>query len=145
MADASLVHPDTVGNFAKRDEKGGLDAPLSRNLVGGEAPLDQPEPVELTVHPYQHLLTIATSDARWVRSRWQMRYTVGPSVTLPSIDPSASEAAPDPMCPGVCPDCSVVEGNCFLANSPPATLHGAPRFSLASCPNWLMMPRKMNS
>lgn len=75
VADALLIDPDTVREYYKRYQKGGIDELLRMSFVGSEALLDADQLAELDAHLQTHLHLTAESVARYVKGRWGVRYT----------------------------------------------------------------------
>ena len=75
VADALLFDPDTVREYFKRYQKGGLDELLRMRYVGSEALLDASQMRELDAHLQEHLYDTAEAVARYVERRWGVRYS----------------------------------------------------------------------
>lgn len=76
VADALLMDADTVREYYKRYQAGGIDELLRMRFVGSEALLDGGQMRELDAHLQQHLYLTAEAVARSVERRWGVRYTV---------------------------------------------------------------------
>jgi transposase len=76
VADALLLDADTVREYYKRYQGGGIDELLRMSFVGSEALLDAGQLAELDTHLQQHLYLTAEAVARYVERRWHVRYTV---------------------------------------------------------------------
>jgi transposase len=75
VGDALLFDPDTVREYFKRYQKGGLEALLRMNYVGSEALLDASQMRELDAHLQEHLYDTAEAVARYVERCWGVRYS----------------------------------------------------------------------
>ena len=75
VADALLIDPDTVRDYFKRYQKGGLEELLRMSYVGSEALLDADQLMELDAHLLTNLYLTAEAVARFVEQNWKVRYT----------------------------------------------------------------------
>lgn len=76
VADALLFDPDTVRDYAKRYQRGGVDALLRMRYVGSEGLLNALQLQALDAHLRTHLYDTAAAVARYVKDRWGVGYTV---------------------------------------------------------------------
>jgi len=72
---ALLVDADTVRDYFKRHEQGGLDGLLRMSYAGAEALLDTEQLRELDAHLQRQLYATSEAVARYVEQRWGVRYT----------------------------------------------------------------------
>ncbi len=72
---ALLIDDDRVRNHFKRYKAGGIAALERMNFVGSEALLSAAQLSELDAHLQQQLHPSAASVARWVKQRFDVRYT----------------------------------------------------------------------
>ena len=75
VADALLMDPETVRNYFKRYQKGGVAELLRMSYVGSEALLDAEQLRALDEHLQTEVYQTAAEVARYVEKRWKVRYT----------------------------------------------------------------------
>jgi transposase len=94
---ALLVDTDTVRDYFKRYEQGGLDGLLRMSYVGAEALLDGERLKALDAHLQQQLYATSAAVARYVEERWGVRYTAsGMTAVLHRLGYSYKKAKLEP-------------------------------------------------
>ena len=94
---ALLVDADTVRDYFKRYEKGGLDGLLRMSYVGAEALLDGERLKALDAYLRQPLYATSAAVARYVEERWGVRYTAsGMTALLHRLGYSSKNAKLEP-------------------------------------------------
>jgi transposase len=76
VAEALLLDADTVREYYKRYQAGGIEELLRMSFVGSEALLDAGQLAELDTHLRRHLYQTAEAVARYVAQRWHVHYSV---------------------------------------------------------------------
>jgi transposase len=94
---ALLVDADTVRDYFKRYEQGGLDGLLRMSYVGAEALLDTEQLKALDAHLQRQLYPTSEAVARYVEQRWGVCYTAsGMTAVLHRLGYSYKKAKLEP-------------------------------------------------